>query len=127
MDEGGSAIGMSYGVKRDSMGAAQERLPLVFERVLNACSLLEKEESLPGLSFDGARVQVQVLSRLAAENSESEFAALQSELQKFLPRLYESAVLDVQHFDADARSPLGAMVTVRSDVGVSTLLERLKT
>lgn len=127
MDEGGGGIGLSYSVKRDPMGTAQERFPRVFERVLNACSLLEKEESLPGLNFDGARVQVQVLSRLAAGNSESEFAALQSELQKFLPRLYESALLDVQHFDADAKSPLGAWVTVGSDVGVSTLLERLST
>ena len=127
MDEGGPGIGLSYSVKRDTMGIAQERLPLVFERVLNACSLLEKEESLPGLSFDGARVQVQVLSRLAAVNNETEFATLKSELQEFLPRLYENELLDVQHLDADARSPLGALVTVSSNVGVSTLLERLKT
>jgi hypothetical protein len=125
MDEGGAGIGFSYSAKRDAVGPAQERLALAFTRVLSACRQLEDEASLPGIEFDGARMQVQVMSRLAAENTVDDFRVLEGELKVFLPNLYGNASLNVLPLDADSRAPLGATVEAQSDVGVATLFERL--
>ncbi len=79
-----------------------------------------------GLRFRTDVIEVQLLDRLVAPNSDAAWSALRAEAEAGMAELYGDAKLEIARIDSeDARRPLAFRVTAQQAPDAETLLERL--
>jgi hypothetical protein len=87
LDEEAGKRGFLYTQKRPVEKSSQAHLATAFRRVLQGCSLLEKEAALGGLKFDTSHFQVFVNDRAEAPFNSESLGDLENELNPFLSNL----------------------------------------
>lgn len=118
-------IGFCYARKRDPLDDPRPRLREVFARALRGCDALQNEPAVHGaLSFDPGRLEVRVMSRLAAPNTAETYQALAPEIEAFLSELYNSSEVSLEH-QSDPRQPFGVHARIPGDHDMAGLLSRL--
>lgn len=113
IDSEDGETGILFCRKRDALGDPEAAFRDALQRAANAASLIEKEESFGGtLSFDTSRIQMRVLSRLTAPNTEETRAELEPVFRKVLESVgYAGADLAPP---SDLRQPFGLAVNACS-------------
>ena len=85
IDSGAGSIGLLYSRKRDEASDAEVALKQALKRAVAAAQHIENEASLGGaLKFDMSHIEMRVMSRLLAPNTEETRAALQPAWEKVL-------------------------------------------
>ncbi|MCP4444554.1 MAG: hypothetical protein GY811_04315 [Myxococcales bacterium] len=78
LDGSGGTTGLLYSRRRDEVGDAKAAFREALLRAATAASLIENEASLGGiLKFDPSRIEMRVMSRLTAPNTEETRLALE--------------------------------------------------
>ncbi len=121
LDERGGELGLLYQRKRDTLGPAAAKLDEVVGRVVRAAAALEGELAV---HFVPSRLEIGVLSRLAAANDESSAAALTAELAALGSRLWGQVAVRIERREDDPRGPLRIVLTADSDVTLQELATR---
>ena len=84
LDEEGGKRGFLYTQKRPVEKNSQAHLATAFRRVLQGCSLLEKETALGGIKFDTGHFQIFINDRAEAPFNSQSLGDLEEELNPFL-------------------------------------------
>lgn len=125
LDSRDGKIGLCYARKRDAVDEAPARLREGFARALRACDALQNEPAVHGtLSFDPGRIELQVLSRLVAPNTNETYQALAPVIEGFLSELYGSSEVTVEHL-SEPRRPFTVRAHIAGDHDPAALLARL--
>ncbi len=125
LDEGDGQLGFLFGRKRDPIGPAEPRLREAFGHILLACEALAAEPSLAGrLSFDPSKLDVRIMSRLVAPNSEGTYSLFEPILKSFLGELYGTEDITCTHL-AGARRPFSVRVEIAGKHDPAALRARL--
>ncbi len=125
MDQAEGRPGLLFARKRDAVGPARARLLDALRKALEACRALETDPELGGqVSFRGDELEVNIMNRLAAPNSDESYGALRGELEALLGDLYAGRDATVER-RGPAAGPLSARVRAAESPSVATLLERL--
>jgi hypothetical protein len=116
--------GLLYNKKRQPPPAG-ERFTDAFRRALKACTLLEQEQKLDGhVRFKTDQLVVKVVDRAATANDDDSFAALRSELEPTLAKVYGGAAVRVERVGTP-KELLTARITASDAPSAATLLSRL--
>lgn len=109
IDSDGGVVGLVYSRRRDELSDADTAFRLALSRAASAARHIEKEARLGGnFKFDTSAIEVRVLSRLAAPNTEETRAALAPVWGQVLEeRGWTGAELSSE---SDARRPFGLTV-----------------
>ena len=122
MDNFDGRFGLSYWRKQTLEGSFADRLRAVLRTDLEACSLIESNESL-GLKFKTDEVSFRINDRLFAPNTPETFASIKADLEKVASELFGAAVMlervgePRQLFEVRIKSSIPSEIT--------TLLSRL--
>lgn len=108
LDEGAGRPGLLYGRKRDPIGDARDKLRAALRAALTACAELQAEPSVAdNLSFSLAGLEIQVMSRLCARNTDEDFERLRPVLDQVLRPLLadvgDSVTLDLRRVGSEAQ------------------------
>ena len=125
LDDAEGRPGLLFARKRDEVGPARARLLDALRNALEACRAMETDPVLGGaVRFRGDLVEVRVMNRLAAPNTDDSYDALRGELEALLGDLYAGEDATVERHGQPA-GPLSARVTATAAPPVQALLERL--
>jgi len=123
MDEADGRLGLLYAAKRDPMGSASEKFTDAVSAALEACHLLENDPDLSQrINFDGSEIQIRILSRLVASNTDDAFEVLSSALESAMSGFYPQGV-KIERTGTD-RGPFQVTVKSASNEDVATLIAR---
>lgn len=125
-DLGDGRLGLLYFRKQPLPGATfADRLRKTFAHALQACALLESEQSLRGrLRFRTDEALFRVYDRLHAPNAPQTFDAIRPELHRFLQTLYKTDSIQLDYQPHPERL-FEVSIRAGQSVPVSTLLERV--
>ena len=118
--------GLLYARKRDGPGDAGTKLRDALRRGLDACAALEREPVLSGgLRFRTDQVQVTVMSRLVADNTDLSLRRLRRELLPVASTLYPQGSATIERAHEDHRRPLSALIRAPAAPPLAALRARL--
>ena len=124
-DSGEGKPGIVYSMKRDQPGPIGTKLEDLFVSTLTVCKLLLAEPSLSGkISFRTDNMQLAVMSRLYAPNTEETLEAITPSLLRFSKRLYLDQEVRVK-LVAPAPAPFSVTLEANESHAVDVLLGRL--
>jgi hypothetical protein len=121
LDNRAGRLGLLYNRKEQLDGTMTEKLAQATRAVLNAASILEKEN---GLKFNGSEAQIVINDRLLVPNTAETFSALVLDLKSFFDQLYQGAAYTLTHPN-DPRERFTVGVKTESAFDVETLLKNL--
>jgi rhodanese-related sulfurtransferase len=110
--------------KRYGDAALDEVLCDTLRKALIAIAAIEADAST-GLRFEIDRVEVQLLDRLVAPNTETAFAEARAELQKVAQRLHGEGATLSRAYEDDSRHTLSAVLQSSEPADLETLIEGL--
>lgn len=124
-DQGKGRDGLLYSQRRARIdGGFADALAYTLRHALQACALLEKEESLGGrLKFSGEELVIRINDRLRAPNTAATWKAIEPEVRALLNRVFAG---EVSVEPAPASGELFTLhVRASSPTSVDALLDRL--
>ncbi len=125
IDRSDGKTGLLYDRKQPAGGNFADRLRRAFVSTLKACHRLERDSILAGSAkFRTDEVRIVLNDRLLAPNSEKTQAAVQTDLNHVLKRLYNGHDFDIEH-NSDPRQRFTLKIHSGCQESVAFLLRRL--
>ncbi len=125
IDSTGGRTGLLTVRKRIESKSIEEVMVETLRWAVVAMQAIE-EDAATGLQFATQRVNLQLVDRLAAPNTDAGFAAYKADLEALATRLYGENVREVRRVGAsEARRPLCAEIVANEAVAYDVLLDRL--
>ena len=117
--------GLLYTRKREALGDVETRLKDAFRLALEACKLLQKDETIENpIEVDTREFIFGINNRLVAPNEDETMEDVREGLTQFFNWLFEGQRVDFER-DQRKRSRFSVRVRVPGSASVDTLLKRL--
>jgi rhodanese-related sulfurtransferase len=124
IDDTGSGLGLLTVRKRCDDDALGDVLCDTLRKALTAISAIEADGST-GLRFEASGVEVRLLDRLVAPNTDAGFAEVRAEFQRAAEKLYGEGVVLTRAGADDSRQALGVSIQSAEAADLEVLLDRL--
>ncbi len=125
LDNTDGRLGLLYGRKTETNGAAGERLRGAFAAALKACRRLEEHPDVAGrVRFRGSEALLIINDRLRTPNTGETLEALRGDLDAFLGQLFPDESARIQR-DPDGRERLTLRIEAQGNHSIASLLDRL--
>lgn len=125
LDQTAGRAGLLVMAKRNENQDLGELIRTTLRRALVAMQVIEAE-SKPGVAFDTTELEVRVLDRLLAKNSEASFESLRTALEPILEQAYGDTEISFERSQPeDARQAVTVRATAAAPVEGAEAIERL--
>lgn len=125
LDFSDGEAGLLYTRKREALGDVETRLKDAFRCVLEACKLLEVEQSVKApIQFDTSSFVFGINNRLLAPNDDETLEDVRDGLTQFFTWLFDGAPVEFER-DQRKRSRFSVRVSAPTGSSVDSLLSKL--
>ena len=118
--------GFLYNRKHDVEGENAEKIQDALAETLSKCELLEASEELENaIHFNGSEILFMINNRNLAPNTADTAAAIQSDLEPVLQKMYGNNDFTIERTSEDTRERLALRISAKSEKSISDLLSNL--
>lgn len=123
LDEGEGRAGLLVVRKREAPPEG-DRLKDAFKKTLEACQMLENEESLSGLRFGTSEMLFRISDRLLAPNTRGTYDSIHPEVRAFTGELFGGSKVTLEQ-EGSERDPFTLRLKADGAPDLSALVSRL--
>ncbi len=118
--------GFLYNRKHNVEGENAEKIQDALAETLSKCELLEASEELENaIHFNGSEILFMINNRNLAPNTADTAAAIQSDLEPVLQKMYGDNDFTIERTSEDTRERFALRISAKSEKSISDLLSNL--